>query len=321
MGRMHGRLATLALALLLAGCGGGSGGGTGTFSLQVGDAPIDGAARVVVTFDRVELVGAPGRVTVWEGLETVDLLALRNCVLLDLVPPTAVPAGVYEQVRLRIVGRDDPRFQPTATLPYPNFVDLGDDDLRPLRVPSGEQSGAKIVGTFVVPDGGSLGVLADFDLRKSIHLVEAGASGQYLLRPVLRAVEDARAAAIRGTVTKAGGATFTAAEAPVVYAWQGTDPLVGADGVIDGEKVVASAIPRPAGDQREGKYCLGPLEAGTYRVTALAGIETVAGPDGTTLVDHWDGAFTPVEAPTPVTVGAGETATGVDFTLAPAPAP
>ncbi len=321
MGRtgVRGIVAGLALAVLAAGCGATEGGGTGTFGLRVGDAPIDGAARVVVTFDRVELVGAPGRVTVWEGFETIDLLALRNCVLFDLVPPTSVPAGVYEQVRLRIVARADSRFVPTAVLPYPNFIDLGGGTVQPLRVPSGEQSGAKILGPFVVPDGGSLGVLADFDLRKSIHLVSAGASGQYLLRPVLRAVEDARAAAVRGTVTKAGGAAFTAAEAPVVYAWQGTGPLIDpTTRFVDPAKVVASAIPKPAGDDGEGQYCLGPLEPGTYRVTAVAGIGDAVLPDGT-LVDQWDGQFTPQEAAAPVSVGTGQTAAGVDFSLAPEP--
>ncbi len=148
MGRtgVRGIVAGLALAVLAAGCGATEGGGTGTFGLRVGDAPIDGAARVVVTFDRVELVGAPGRVTVWEGRQQVDLLHLRNCVLFDLVPPTSVPAGVYEQVRLHIVG-------PTPQDRIPNFIEV-DGEIHELEVPSGEQSGAKILGPFVVPDGG-----------------------------------------------------------------------------------------------------------------------------------------------------------------------
>jgi hypothetical protein len=307
----------LALAALAAGCGGAGGGGAGTFSLQLGDAPIDGAQRAVVTFDRVELVGGAGRITVWQGLETVDLLRLRNCVLFDLVPPTTVPAGVYEQVRLGIVAQGDSRFEPTTSLPYPSFVDLGAGDLRPMRVPSGEQSGAKIPGPFVVPDGGSLGVLADFDLRRSIRVVAGGASGQYLLRPVLRPVEDARAAAIRGTVRKADGSAFAAAEGPVVYAWRGTGPLVDrTTDIVDAAKVVASAIPRPAGDATAGEFCLGPLEPGTYRVTAVAGIRTVAALDGA-LLDIWDGRFAPAEASPPVTVGAAQTVGAVAFTLAP----
>ncbi|HEY8369476.1 MAG TPA: DUF4382 domain-containing protein, partial [Thermodesulfobacteriota bacterium] len=192
-GRMMGRLAALALAATLAGCGTAGEEGTGTFELRMGDAPIEGAERVVVTFDRIELVGAPGRVTVWEGRRSVDLLEFRNCEFFDLVPPTSVPAGVYEQVRLHIVG-------PSGQDPMPNYVEFAGGRREALEVPSGAQSGAKIPGPFVVPAGGSLGVLADFDLGKSIHLVGTG-SGKYLLRPVLRAVEDVRAAAVRGTVT------------------------------------------------------------------------------------------------------------------------
>ncbi|HEX7126185.1 MAG TPA: DUF4382 domain-containing protein [Thermodesulfobacteriota bacterium] len=299
------RGAALALAAALAGCGAGEEQGTGTFGLRMGDAPIEGAERVVVTFDRVELVGAPGRVTVWEGRRSVDLLEFRNCELFDLVPPTSVPAGVYEQVRLHIVG-------PSGRDPMPNYVEFAGGRREALEVPSGGQSGARIPGPFVVPAGGSLGVLADFDLGKSIHLVETG-SGKYLLRPVLRAVEDVRAAAVRGTVTAVGGEPLALEDAPVVYAWQGTGPLVDpATRIVAAEKVVASAAPRV-----DGSYCLGPLGAGTYQVTALAGVHRA--PVGDTLVDQWDGRFTQETWPVPLALESGEEATGVDFSLSPIP--
>ena len=308
--------AGVVLAALVAGCGGAGGDGTGTFSLQIGDTPVDGASRAVVTFDRVDLVGEGGRLTVWQGLETVDLERFGHCVLFDLVPPTTVPAGTYREIRLGIVARDDPRFRSTDERPYPNFVDLG-ADIRLLGMPGGEPAEATIPGPFVVPDGGSLGVLADLDLRRSLRAVASGEGVRYLLRPVLRTVEDARAAAIRGTVRKADGSAFSAAEAPVVYAWRGTGSLVDpTTDFVDAAKVVASAIPRPAGDPAEGEYCLGPLEPGTYRVTAVAGVETVAALDGA-LLDRWDGRYAPVEVAAPVTVGAGRTAEGVSFTLSP----
>jgi hypothetical protein len=195
----------------------------------------------------------------------------------------------------------------------PSYVQLTGGAREALEVPSGEESGAKIVKRFVVPQGGSLGVLADFDLGKSIHLVAAGQSGQYLLRPVLRGVENALAAAVRGTVTAAGGAPLAPADAPVVYAWQGTDPLVDpTTNAVAAEKVVASATPRA-----DGTYCLGPLEAGAYRVTALAGVQRV--PLGETLVDEWDGRFTQETWPVPLALESGEQATDVDFVLSPIP--
>ncbi|HEX7126184.1 MAG TPA: DUF4382 domain-containing protein [Thermodesulfobacteriota bacterium] len=309
--------AGVVLAALVAGCGGASGDDAGTFSLQIGDTPIDGTSRAVVTFDRVELVGEGGRLTVWQGFETVDLQRLGGCVLFDLVPPTTVPAGTYAEIRLGIVAQDDPRFRSTDELPHPSFVDLGGADVRLLSVPGGGQAEARIPGPFVVPDGGSLGVLADLDLRRSIRTVASGAGARYILRPVLRTVEDAQAAAIRGTVRKADGSAFSAAEAPVVYAWRGTGSLVDpTTDFVDAAKVVASAIPRPAGDPAEGEYCLGPLEPGTYRVTAVAGVETVAALDGA-LLDRWDGRYAPAEVDAPVTVGAAQTADGVSFTLSP----
>ncbi len=257
--------------------------------------------------------------TVWEGFETIDLLNLRNCALFDLVPPTAVPAGAYAQVRLRIVPGEAPRFVATADLPFPNFVELSDGSEQPLTVPSGEQSGAKIAGPFEVAPGGSLQVLADFDLRRSLHLVQAGASGRYNLRPVLRVVEGGPAAAIRGEVRPDDAAAFTAADRPVVYAWQGTGDLIDAGtGLVDATRVVASAIPNtdPLDAKPEGSFCLGPLEAGTYNVTAVAGIET----DAATGADRWDRRYLPASQG-PVTVGTGQELPLPRFTLQPSPAP
>lgn len=294
------RLAGLLALTLLAGCGSAERGGGGTFSLALTDAPVYDASRVVITFDRVQLVGAADQppLTVWEGLETVDLLDFSNCRRLDLVPPTSVPAGVYEQIRLRIVRNDDPRFQPTLDLPRPNFIELPEGIVE-LEVPSGPQTGEKLEGRFEIAPGGHLDVVVDFDVRRSV--VRAGASGLFLLKPVLRAVDAAAAATISGRISKVDGSAFGASERPVVYAWQGPEPLIDpGTRVVDLDKVRAAAIPRLAPPDA-GAFCLGPLAPGTYSVTAVAGVTIEDDPHRET----WDGRYQPVTRG-PFTLAAGE---------------
>jgi hypothetical protein len=75
-----------------------------------------------------------------------------------------------------------------------------------LRVPSGDQSGLKMNRGFTLPAEGSVALTVDFDLRKSIH-APPGQQGSgmnctqgYLMRPVLRLVQDSEVGAVAGTV-------------------------------------------------------------------------------------------------------------------------
>ena len=61
------------------------------------------------------------------------------------------------------------------------------------------KTGYNIIGDFTIPDGGVTSIIIDFDVRKSV--VEAGNSGQFILKPTLRLIEDANVESIEGTVT------------------------------------------------------------------------------------------------------------------------
>jgi hypothetical protein len=126
--------------------------------------------------------------------------------------------------------------------------------LHDLKVPSGMQSGVKLNVHFVVAPDTTKDVFIDFDAHRSIFVHEAGHSGKYLLRPVVRAVDRLVTGSISGTLTAAvGGAPLGGVEvmAEVV---QGGRPVV-----------VRSTIT----DLTTGKYTLDLLPAGvSYDVVA-----------------------------------------------------
>ncbi|MFI4931146.1 MAG: DUF4382 domain-containing protein [Burkholderiales bacterium] len=180
-------------ALTLVGCGGGGGGGIsgtgaaiGTLHLSIGDAPSCGYDSVNITVQKVrvhqssaatdgdagwsEIVLAPAK--------RVDLLALTNGVLAEL-GQTQLPAGKYTQLRLVLAAND-------ATHPFANsVVPTGGSEVA-LTTPSGQQSGIKANVDIDVAANQLADFVIDFDACKSI--VKAGASGKYLLKPVIQVV-------------------------------------------------------------------------------------------------------------------------------------
>jgi hypothetical protein len=78
--------------------------------------------------------------------------------------------------------------------------------LHDLKVPSGMQSGVKLNVHFVVAPDTTKDVFIDFDAHRSIFVHEAGASQQYILRPVVRAFDKVVTGAVKGTLTDAATA-------------------------------------------------------------------------------------------------------------------
>lgn len=170
-----------ALVLALAGCGGGSGssnnGGAqgvsapqvGSITILVGDAPLDGIDEVLIDIREVRLLGDDGQVTITDGpLGVIDLLSLQN--LTELIASDEVPAGNYSKIRLLI---DSLQIVETDN-PAPVEVQLpanGKIDLNPQ-------------GQFEISPGEDLVVQIDFDLARSIKIVQTGNS-QYRFRPVV----------------------------------------------------------------------------------------------------------------------------------------
>ena len=200
------------LAVTLVSCGGGSGGG-GTTGLRIGltDAPGD-YMHVFVTINEIQVhqsageVGDddPGWLTVLTPGKTYDLKALQNGVITNLGLTELVAAGHYTQMRLILAGEAIPPH------PFANYVVIDGDQeeeyvigqegaysVEELKVPSGLQTGIKIVQGVDIVSGEVTDVILDFDANRSV--VQAGKSGKWILKPTIKVLETVNNS-VSGTV-------------------------------------------------------------------------------------------------------------------------
>jgi len=200
------RLALLFLPIALIGfatfgCGsGGSGGvtspgGTGTVRMSLTDAPAD-YDSIVLDIREVAVHRDGPDDAGWSTVSTpdsmFDLLLLRNGVFTNM-GSAVVPAAHYTQVRL-ILGSG-------------SYVVVR-GERHDLTVPSGLQTGLKLVGGFDVPDGGLVDVGIDFDAAQSVH---ATGNGKYMLKPTARVQVVATTGSITGVVSPADSASSVSA--------------------------------------------------------------------------------------------------------------
>lgn len=210
--RRFGSLAILAVAALgLAACGGGSSGSqTAQMKLAVGDAPVDGATAVVVKFTGVELTansGNPVDIT-FAAPKTIDLLnqsGTASAVLFD----QPIPAGSYGQIRLMVVADGNPSN---------SYIILSDGTTHGLQVPSGSETGLKLVSGFTVPSSGVVDYTIDFDLRKAVTC-PPGQAPACTLKPAERLVDNTTVGNIQGQVSNTLVPTGCT---PAVYLYSGT---------------------------------------------------------------------------------------------------
>ncbi len=183
---------------------------------------------------------------------TVDLLNLTNGVreqlgLVDL------PAGDYTQVRL-IIGKTPE----DTNLPYANYVvdKSTPANIYELKVPSGTNTGFKIVENFIIADKQTLELVLDFDASRSI--IQAGNSGQWLLKPTVKIENLEDASIVKGQVTDGANGAISNA----IISAQNYDATAADD--RDKVSIEASTI-----TDASGNYALF-LKAGTYNIVATA---------------------------------------------------
>lgn len=295
------RAAMLTLAALITSCSDDDDdGGSSQMKLAVADAPVDGAQAVVVKFTGVQLLrdGEPVTIT-FDTPKSIDLLTesgTASAVLFD----QPVPAGSYSQIRLQVIADGDPA---------DSYITLSDGTQHGLRVPSGEQSGLKLVSGFEAPAGGVANYTVDFDLRKAITC-PPGQGGVCFLKPALRLVADDSVGNIQGIVDAALVPTGCA---PGVYLYAGavTEPEdMDSTSSNTAAQPLASKVP-VVNEQSNGGYYyqLTFLPPGDYTVayTCRADVDDPDQPDVAVTFD-------PVE--TGIAVAAGQTTT-VNLPAAP----
>ncbi len=179
----------LSICLTISGCGssdGGSGPGKNklssyaekpaNFRVNLTDKPKAEINEVHVNVKRIELMlahkGKKARLKIGEGLGDVDLLTLRNGILLP-VQDLDMPADIIVK-GFRIILEDTG-----------NYIVKGDESVCELKTPSAQQSGLKVnlKSPVTILEGASYSMTIDFDAEKSIVLT---GNGGCLLKPVLK---------------------------------------------------------------------------------------------------------------------------------------
>lgn len=179
----------------------------------------------------------------------IDLLALNGGQTDVLLNGFVLPAGHYPWIRLMV---------DTAGILDSYIVVSGGAD-HELTIPSGSETGLKLNRGFDVPAGGSANFTMDFDLRKSVTVT---GTGDYVLRPTIRMVDNTMVGAIAGTVAPSlvpSGCT------PAVYVFSGAGATpVDIDGIAPDP--VTTAIVKLDSVTGEYRYNAAFLEAGDYTI-------------------------------------------------------
>lgn len=214
----------VALTLALAACNGSGSDGnvapsepqTGTLSLAVTDAPVDSAQAVVIAFTGVEVHGPGGSEHFdFDSPKTIDLLQYQGDNAATLLDGVTLDAGNYQWIRLDVDADN-------------SYITLDDGSQHDLIIPSGAQSGLKLVSGITVPAGGAADFTVDFDLRKSVNAPSDGSTA-YKLQPALRLIDNVKVGTIKGsvanTLTVGALSIADASCGPAVYVYAGANAI------------------------------------------------------------------------------------------------
>lgn len=236
--------ASFVICAMFAGCSGGGGGNTTPTTgvrISLTDTPGN-FQHVYVTIGSVSVVSSDNAVTVINSTpQTFDLLALQN---VDAIIGTATLApGQYSQIRLIV----------TAA----SVVDNTGTTYN-LNVPSGAQTGIKLVDNFTITNDQITSIVLDFNADQSIVRtgnVHAAGGVQYLLKPVIHVVAEIVSGQISGIVLDSTTSMpIAAVNNPLVTAYPAGSPTDGS--VPATATAVVSSV--------DGTYTLTRLPAGSY---------------------------------------------------------
>ncbi len=220
-----------------------SGDNTGRLILSLTDKPSHDFEAVFVTIESIAVHKADDPEGSWNTIldvhKTYNLMALANGVreqlgIVDLEP------GHYTQMRL-MIGE-------TAISPhdYANYVVDTEHEAHSLKIPSGFQTGIKLVQGFDINENSTTELVFDFDASRSI--VVAGNSGKYLLKPTIHMIDDSQVrTVIKGTVKTVEDTGIEGANVSLqIYTPMSRPPAEGQD-LKDEVTVMTSTVTDPMG--------------------------------------------------------------------------
>ena len=200
--------------LFISACGGGGGGGSdsgGTGTLDVSLTDSAGSYKAVyITIEGIEVHtgGNDNNDKNWLAIpmekDTINLCELTNGVF-EKLGSLRLSSGNYNQLRLHLVNTpEDNELNILGELhPYANYAISDDNIQHELKIPSGFQSGVKIVKGFTISENETTEIILDFDALRSV--VEAGNSGKWILKPTIKVGELKEYSIINGRVTNNAG--------------------------------------------------------------------------------------------------------------------
>jgi hypothetical protein len=236
------------VALTLAACGGGgssTSSANGSLQLSLTDAPSCGYDAVNVTITDISVnqsSTAADTDASWVHIpitpQKVNLLNLQNGVLASLGQIPLAP-GKYTQMRLQLAAN--------SGAPFANSVVPTGGTETALSTPSAQQSGLKMNVDISIAANQMADFVLDFNACKSV--VSAGASGKYLLKPVVTVTPNF-VSGVKGTVDASieGG---SGANTQVLLEQPGTSTL-------------APVVVKATAPDASGNYILEPVAPGTY---------------------------------------------------------
>lgn len=266
-------LPVAAAALFLGACSsGGDASGSGELTLAVSDAPVQNVRQVCIEFTEAEFknAGSANQVVAFDPPAKIDLLAYQGMNSAPLLVDQVLEAGEYQWIRLAVNaprngnGGAGAGMNDTECLGSGSYIVTDAGAVHGLYIPSGAQTGLKLVRGFTLPVGGQADFIAEFDLLKSIH-APVGLDPEYLMRPTIQLLDRTETGSIAGTVDPAlatqDGCT------PAVYLFYPDE--VPDDNEDDAESAsidpITSAMVHLQSDGRY-TYEIGPVLEGLYDV-------------------------------------------------------
>ncbi|HTK81111.1 MAG TPA: DUF4382 domain-containing protein [Bacteroidota bacterium] len=201
---------SILLAVVLAGCDKQpiSLSNQGELKILMTDSPA-GFDAVNIVVKSVQVNSAThGWITINDSLRTFNLLSLTNGASV-ILGDAMLDAGHYTQIRLIL---DEGSNVVVNGVTYP------------LRIPSGLQTGIKLIHEFTLQADYTYELMLDFDANRSINQL---GNGTYQMKPVIRIHPVATTGAITGIVTPIGAGATVTASAAVDTAGTNVDTLSG----------------------------------------------------------------------------------------------
>ena len=200
----------------------------------------------------------------------IDLLQQQGTNSASLLAGVTIPAGTYQWIRLDIDTTN-------------SYIITSTGAQYPLTIPSGSQTGLKLVSGFTVAQGSLADFVIDFNLRQSITLANTNGTPTYILNPALRLINMQQVGTVSGTVSSAlsiGGTLITATScSPAVYVYPGTVTVLDGFNVIvsGGITPLTSATVSLNNTTGSYDYTVGFLAPGTYTLAATCAADDTAG--------------------------------------------